>query len=145
MAGICSSNGPSLTSCDQMFRAVSSPSTAGSAGGFADVVADKNAFERDRRLRALVGGDFDVERGDDLGGGGCFVVEVGGVLQDFAGDGDAGLQSLGGAEFAQQPVLQGDFLDLVNDRLGLLDAAPGNGRPSSTRAWRLPTISSNRP
>ena len=107
IAGICSSNWPSLPSCDQMFRAVNSPSAARRAGGLAEFVADENAFQRDRRLRALVGVDFDVEGGDDLGGGGLLVVEVGSVFEDFAGDDDAGLEALGGAELGQQTVLQG--------------------------------------
>ena len=100
MAGICSSSGPSLHVLRPDALGGQFAFGGGRSGGFANIVADKNGLQRDRRLRALMSGDFDVERGDDLGGRGGFVVEVGGVLQDFAGDGDAGLQSLGGAEFA---------------------------------------------
>ena len=64
-----------------------------------------------------MGGDFDIERGDDFRGSG-FVFEVGGVLQNFTCTGDAGLEALGGAEFTEQTVLERDFLGLVNDGVG---------------------------
>ena len=35
-------------------------------------------------------------------------------------DNTAGFQALGGAEFAHEPALQGDFLGLVNNRIGFL-------------------------
>ena len=67
-----------------------------------------------------MGGDVRIQRGDDFGGRSRLVLQIVGVLEQFAGDRDARLQALGGAEIRQQPVLQGDFLDLINDRLGLL-------------------------
>ena len=42
-------------------------------GGLGQFVAGKNRFQRDRRLRAQVGGDVCVQCGDDFGGGGFFV------------------------------------------------------------------------
>ena len=38
-----------------------------------NVIADEDRFERHRRLRALVAGNFGVERGDDFRGGGRLV------------------------------------------------------------------------
>ncbi len=46
----------------------------------------------------------------------ALIGQVVGVPEQFGGDADAGLQAFGGAEFLHQPVLQGDLLDLVNDR-----------------------------
>ena len=43
-----------------------------------------------------------------------------GVLEQLAGDGNAGFQSLSCPESLHQPVLQGDFLDLIDDGVGLL-------------------------
>ncbi len=37
----------------------------------------------------LVGVDFDIERGDDLGGGGGLVFDIGDVFEKFRGDGNA--------------------------------------------------------
>ena len=65
-------------------------------------------------------GDLGIERGNDFRGGRSFIREVAGVLEQFAGDGNTSLQSLGRPKSLHQPVLQGDFLDLIDDRVGLL-------------------------
>ena len=104
-----------------MARAVISPSPGGSSDGGADVVADKNGFQGDGGLGALMGGDFGVQSENDFLGGGGAVVQIGKVAEDFMGDVEAGFQALGGAEIGQEAALQGDFLELVNDRVGFFE------------------------
>ena len=65
-------------------------------------------------------GNLDIERRNDFRGSRCFIREVAGVLEQLAGDGNAGFQSLGRPEGFHQPVLQGDFLDLIDDGVRLL-------------------------
>ena len=86
----------------------------------ANVVAHKNRLERKRRLRALVAVDFEVERGNDFLRRRHFVLEIGHVFQNLAGDGEPRLESLGRTEFLKQPILQRNFRHLINDWLGLL-------------------------
>ncbi len=88
-------------------------------GDFAQFIARKNGFQRDRRLRALVRQDVRVQRGDDFAGGALFVGQIRRAFRQFGDDHDPRLQTLCRAEIGHQPRLQRYFLRLEDDRLGL--------------------------
>ena len=75
-------------------------------GGLAQFIARKNRFQGHRRLRALVGGDVGVQRGNDFVGRGGLVFQIGNGLEHFGHHHHARLESLGRAEILEQPVVQ---------------------------------------
>jgi hypothetical protein len=91
----------------------------GHARGFPQFVAGEYCFQGHPGLRALVGHDIGVQRGDHFGGRRRLVLEVGQHLEHFRHHQHPGLEPLGRAEILEQPVLKGRFLRLVDDLLGL--------------------------
>ena len=89
------------------------------SGDGAEFIADKDRFERDRRLGALMGGNVRVQRRNDFVGGRLFVRQIGCIFEDFADHRHAGFQTFRRAKIRQQPVLQRRFLFLKDDRFGL--------------------------
>ena len=86
----------------------------------AQVIPDKDAFQRHSWLRSLMARDFGVKHGNDLPDRSGFVGEVCGVAQHFGSGCGMGFQTLGRAEFVEQALLQRDFLRLIYDRFTLL-------------------------
>ena len=72
-----------------MVWAVNSPSIAAVPAAVRMSSRTKMPLQCDGRLGALVRADFGVERGDDFGGSGLDVAQIGGILQKLARDSDA--------------------------------------------------------
>ena len=93
--------------------------SAGRPGCQAEFVANENRFERQRRQRALVADDFDVQHVDRFCDGRVLIRQIGQVFQQFVGHTEPRFQTFGRAEIANQTLLQRNLLRLINNRVGL--------------------------